>query len=78
MARDEGEMRRVEVGFTGGQVILMRLSERSHEQLRRAVQDGKQRWYEVETVDGTVGLDLGQVSFLKLEASEHRVGFSGL
>lgn len=78
MARDEGEARRVEVGFTGGQVILMRLSERSHEQLRRAVQDGKQRWYEAETIDGIVGLDLGQVSFLKLEASEHRVGFSGL
>lgn len=78
MARDEGEMRRIELGFTGGQVILMRLNERSHEQLRRAVQDGKHRWYEVETVDGIVGLDLGQVSFLKLEASEHRVGFSGL
>ena len=78
MARDGGEARRVEVGFTGGQVILMRLSERTHEQLRRAVQDGKQRWYEVETVDGVVGLDLGQVSFLKLENAEHRVGFSGL
>jgi len=78
VARDGGEARRVEVGFTGGQVILMRLSERTHEQLRRAVQDGKQRWYEVETVDGVVGLDLGQVSFLKLENAEHRVGFSGL
>ena len=78
MAGNDGELRRIEAGFNGGQVILMRLSEREHEQLRRAVQDGKQRWYEVETVDGVVGLDLGQISFLKLEASEHRVGFSGL
>jgi hypothetical protein len=78
VARDGGETRRVEVGFTGGQVILMRLDERSHDQLRRAVQEGKQRWYEVETVDGVVGLDLGQVSFLKLESAEHKVGFSGL
>ena len=78
MARDDGGLRRVEVGFTGGQVILIRLSERVHEQLQRAVQDGKQRWYEVETSDGIVGLDLGQVAFLKLETSEHRVGFSGL
>jgi hypothetical protein len=77
MAR-EGEMRRIEVGFNGGQVILMRVSERSHEQLRRAVEDGKQRWYEVETADGIVGVDLGQISFLKLENAEHRVGFSGL
>ena len=77
MAR-EGETHRIEVGFNGGQVILMRVSERSHEQLRRAVEDGKQRWYEVETADGIVGLDLGQISFLKLENAEHRVGFSGL
>jgi hypothetical protein len=78
VARDGGEMRRVEVGFNGGQVILMRLNERAHDQLRRAVQEGKQRWYEVETIDGIVGLDLGQISFLKLETAEHRVGFSGL
>ena len=77
MARDAGEMRRVEVGFSGGQVILMRLADKPYEQLRRAVQDGK-RWSEVETVDGVVALDLGQVVFLKLEASEHKVGFSGL
>lgn len=78
MARDGGDTRRVEVGFTGGQVILMRLNERTHDQLRRAVQEAKQRWYEVETADGMVGLDLGQVSFLKLESPEHKVGFSGL
>jgi hypothetical protein len=76
MARD-GDMRRVEVGFSGGQAILMRLNDKSYDQLRRAVQDGK-RWYEVETIDGLVALDLGQVVFMKLEAAEHRVGFSGL
>ena len=78
MARDDGDLRRVEVGFTGGQVISVRLSQRAHEQLQRAVQDGKQRWYEVESSDGVVGVDLGQISFVKLESSEHRVGFSGL
>jgi hypothetical protein len=76
MARN-GEMRRVEVGFSGGQAILMRLDDKSYDQLRRAIQDGK-RWYEVETIDGLVSLDLGQVVFMKLEAAEHRVGFSGL
>ena len=70
-------MRRVEVGFSGGQVILMRLADKAYDQLRRAVQDGK-RWYEVETADGVVALDLGQVVFVKLESAEHRVGFSGL
>ena len=47
MARDGGEMRRVEVGFTGGQVILMRLPDKAYDQLRRALQDAKRlvpRW----------------------------------
>ncbi len=77
MARNSGELRRVEVGFAGGQAILMRLEEKAYDQLRRAVQDGK-RWYEVDSLDGLIALDLGQVVYMKLEAAEHRVGFSGL
>ena len=77
MARNSDELRRVEVGFSGGQAILMRLEEKAYDQLRRAVQDGK-RWYEADTVDGVMALDLGQVVYMKLEAAEHRVGFSGL
>jgi hypothetical protein len=77
VARDGGGMRRVEVGFSGGQVILMRMEDKAYDQLRRSVQDGK-RWTEVETADGVVSLDLGQVQFLKLESADHKVGFSGL
>ena len=77
MARNSGELRRVEVGFAGGQAILMRLEEKAYDQLRRAVQDGK-RWYEVDSLDGLIALDLEQVVYMKLEAAEHRVGFSGL
>jgi len=77
VARDAGEPKRVEVGFSGGQVIMMRLAEKPYEQLRKAVQDGRS-WYDVETVDGLVAVNLAQVVFVKLESSEHRVGFSGL
>jgi hypothetical protein len=77
MARGGGEIRRVEVGFSGGQVISMRLEEKAYQDLRRAAQNGR-NWYDVETTDGTVALNLGQVVFVKLESSEHRVGFSGL
>jgi hypothetical protein len=77
MARDGRPMQRVEVGFSGGQVILMRMEDKAYDQLRHAVQDGK-RWTEVETADGVVSLDLGQVQFLKLESPDHKVGFSGL
>jgi hypothetical protein len=77
VARDSGDIRRVEVGFSGGQVILMRMAEKAYEQLRRAVQDGR-NWSDVETADGVVAVNLAQVVFVKLESAEHRVGFSGL
>ena len=77
MARDSGEIRRVELGFSGGQVIMMRMPEKAYEQLRRAVQEGRS-WHDVETSDGVVAVNMAQVVFVKLESSEHRVGFSGL
>jgi hypothetical protein len=77
VARGPGEIRRVEVGFSGGQVISVRLGEKAYEDLRRAAQNGRD-WYDMETTDGTVALNLGQVVFVKLESPEHRVGFSGL
>ena len=77
MARDAGEVRRVEVGFSGGQVISMRHSEKAYEELRKAAQNGR-AWYDAETTDGVVAVNLAQVVFVKLESSEHRVGFSGL
>jgi hypothetical protein len=77
VARGGGEIRRVEVGFSGGQVISVRLDEKAYQDLRRAAQNGRD-WYDVETTDGTIALNLGEVVFVKLESSEHRVGFSGL
>jgi len=51
VARDGGGIRRVEVGFSGGQVILLRLEDKAYDQLRKSVQNDK-RWTEVETYDG--------------------------
>jgi hypothetical protein len=76
MARDE-EPKRVDVGFSGGQAISIRVSQKTYENLRKAVQGGN-GWYEVESVEGLVALNLGQVVFVKLDTGEHRVGFSGL
>jgi hypothetical protein len=76
MARDE-EPRRVEVGFSGGQAISLRLTQKSYENLRKDVQRGG-GWTEVESDDGMVALNLGAIVFVKLDTGEHRVGFSGL
>jgi hypothetical protein len=68
--------RRAALGFTGsGQVLSLRLAEDQLTALRTALQDGKERWYEVEATDGAVLVDLGQVSYLRVESGEHRVGF---
>ncbi len=68
--------RRAALGFTGsGQVLALRLGEDQLTALRKALQDGKDRWYEVEATDGAVLVDLGQVSYLRVESGEHRVGF---
>jgi len=76
VARDE-EARQVEVGFSGGQAISVRISQKMYENLRKAVQGGN-GWYELESADGLVALNLAQVVFVRLDTGEHKVGFSGL
>ena len=68
--------RRAALGFaSSGQVLSLRLSDDALTGLRQALQDGKERWYEVEATDGAVLVDLGQVSYLRVESGELRVGF---
>jgi hypothetical protein len=68
--------RRAALGFNGGgQVLALRLADDQLTALRKALQDGKERWYEVEATDGAVLVDLGQVAYLRVESGEHRVGF---
>ena len=76
MARDD-EARRVEVGFSGGQAITLRLTQKGYDGLRKDVQRGG-GWTEVESEDGIVSLNLEAIVFMKLDTGEHRVGFSGL
>jgi hypothetical protein len=73
---DKDDLKRVEVGFSGGQSILMRLTESSYGELRRALKNGS-GWYELDSADGVVAIDIRQVVFVKVESPEHRIGFSG-
>ncbi|MGI8779733.1 MAG: hypothetical protein ACR2L8_06120 [Solirubrobacteraceae bacterium] len=68
--------RRAAIGFQGGQVLSLRISEEHLAELRQALAGGSDgRWREVEAADGAVVLDLGQVVYLRVESDEHRVGF---
>jgi hypothetical protein len=68
--------RRAALGFNGsGQVLSLRLQDDQLEALRKALQDNKDGWFEVEATDGAVLVDLSQVTYLRVESGEHRVGF---
>jgi hypothetical protein len=67
---------RVEIGFSGGQVVAVRLSDEKLTDLRKAL-DKADGWSDVETEDGTVYLDLREVVFVRGAPGEHRIGFTG-
>ena len=53
------EMKRVEIGFGGGQVMSVRLDDQALEDLREAARQAAAKgWYDLETEDGAVSLDL--------------------
>jgi hypothetical protein len=65
---------KVDIGFTGGQVLALRLDREVFEQLRKAV-EGDKRFYDLKADDSNVTLDLSQVVYLRVETEDHRVGF---
>ena len=67
--------RRSSVGFQGGAVLSLRVSQEALDALREALRAGQDRWHEVDAADGAVLLDLGQVVYLRTESDEQRVGF---
>jgi hypothetical protein len=67
---------RVEIGFSGGQVVAVRINEDKAKELRKAL-DKADGWADIETEDGAVALDLREVVFVRGAPGEHRIGFSG-
>ena len=66
-------LRRISIGFQGGQVLALRVSDAQLKGLYSALQDGG--WHELESEDGPVRLYLGQVVYIRAEDEDSRVGF---
>ena len=64
---------RLSIGFQGGQVLAVRLPEEQLEKLEKAL--GNQGWHTIQSEDGPVRIDLGQVVYVTSETEEPRVGF---
>jgi hypothetical protein len=69
------EMKRIEVGFAGGQVMTARVTADTLKDLRKAV-ERRQGWHDLEAEDGPIALDASQVVFVRTAAAPHTIGFS--
>jgi hypothetical protein len=67
--------KRIAIGFAGGGSLALRVEADNHQKLVRALPAGG--WHTLTTFDGDVELDLSQVSYVRTENAEHRVGFGG-
>jgi hypothetical protein len=65
---------RVEIGFEGGQMVSVRLSDEALKDLRKQLEKGG--WYDVKTEEGLLAIYVGKVAYLSIDSGEHRVGFS--
>jgi hypothetical protein len=68
--------RRIDIGFQGGQVLPVRVSQEVFDSFRKALSDSSaNRWFDLKTQDSEVHVDLSQVVYARLDTEEHRVGF---
>ena len=68
---------RVDIGFSGGQVLSVRMQESAYEELRKALDRAGDSagWHELKTEDSELSLHLAQVVYVRLDTEKHRVGF---
>ena len=70
------ETRRIDIGFQGGQVLPARVKQSSYDELRKALSDERsERWFELDTLDSKISIDLSQVVYARIDNEEQRVGF---
>ena len=70
------ENTRIDIGFQGGQVLPARVKQSDYDGLRKALGDERaDRWYELETVDSKLSIDLSQVVYVRIDTEAQRVGF---
>jgi hypothetical protein len=64
---------KINIGFTGGQVLSARVSPAELSRLRDTL--GKGSWHDLTAEEGTVALNLERVDYVLVDNEGHRVGF---
>ena len=67
---------RVSIGFSGGQVVEVRIDDGKLKDLRKALEkaDG---WLDLDAEEGMVSIDLSQVVFIRSATTPQKIGFGG-
>jgi hypothetical protein len=70
------ETTRIDIGFQGGQVLPARVKQNVYDGLRKALKDKRSdHWFELETMDSKISVDLSQVVYVRIDTEAQRVGF---
>ena len=70
------DLRRLDVGFQGGQVLAVRIEVDVYDALVKALGDDRsERWHQLDTDDSQVQVDLSQVVYVQRESGNQKVGF---
>jgi hypothetical protein len=69
------ERKKVEIGL-GLQVVSARLTDEELRRLREGVERGE-GWFDLETEDGTLVVNIATIIFLKVAGAPHTIGFTG-
>lgn len=77
MATQTSKPQRVDVGFSGGQALALRLEADAYRSLKDALTgDHEQRgWLQLETHDSELLVDLAEVVYVRLDTERERIGF---
>ena len=67
---------RIEIGCSGGQVAAVRVSGEALSAFRAALAKDE-GWHELDADDSALSIDLGSVSFVRVQRDEQSIGFSG-
>ena len=67
---------RVSIGFSGGQVVEVKIEDSTLKDLRKALEkaDG---WLDLDAEEGMISIDLSQVVFIRSATTPQKVGFGG-
>jgi hypothetical protein len=70
------QTRRIDIGFQGGQVLPARVTQATYDGLSQALTNERsERWFELETADSKISVDLSQVVYVRIDTEAQHVGF---